>query len=110
MALLLKLLRVRFTEPAAPPRAAGEHVRLGNPWHAVSIVPGAGCCNAAREASGKRHLSSDTPPPLPLAGCTSVACMCRYRHHDDRRSARPRESLGPVGDPAPRRRADDAAH
>jgi hypothetical protein len=107
MTFLLKLLRVRFSEPQRPqaPRAH-EHVRLGNPWHAVSIFPGNNCCAAARELTGTRFLSSETPPTLPLKGCSQLACTCRYRHHDDRRAQRGTPPAGITGQP-PRRRSDD---
>jgi len=108
MSSILKLLRVRFTEPETPsadhrPR---EHVRLTNPWHAVSIVPANSCCSAARDLVGKRYLSSDAPPALPLPSCPRIACHCRYRHHDDRRGAQ-RETLQAVPARALARRADD---
>lgn len=66
-----------------------EHRRIGNPYHAVSIEPGARACSAAREAEGKRFLSS-TSPMLPLRGCTNTTCQCRYVHHSDRRIVRDR--------------------
>jgi len=107
MTFILKLLRVRFAEPAPAPRRAHEHVRVGNPWHAISIVPGNSCCYAARTLSGQRFLSSQTPPSLPLQDCSQVACTCRYRHHEDRRAERA-QSLGRLAGQAPRRRADDS--
>lgn len=62
-----------------------EHRRIANPYHAVSIEPGLRCCAEARKAEGKRFLSS-AAPMLPLKGCTSATCQCRYVHHNDRRS------------------------
>jgi hypothetical protein len=53
-------------------------------FHAVSIVPGPRACAAARELNGQRFLSGDAPP-LPLKGCGSGNCECRYQHHEDRR-------------------------
>ena len=109
MASILKLLRVRFRDavPSAAPRRAHEHIRVGNPWHAVSIAPGTNCCQASRMLAGRRFLSSETPPTLPLKGCSQVACTCRYRHHDDRRAEQVLSPPGIVGQP-PRRRSDDA--
>ena len=67
-----------------------EHRRIGNPYHAVSIEPGARACAAARAESGKRFLSS-AAPMLPLRECTHPsACQCRYAHHKDRRSQQDR--------------------
>lgn len=55
-----------------------------NPYHAVAIrVRGKGC-DAAREAQGRRYLSTEAPL-LPLAGCSSASCACQYVHFDDRR-------------------------
>jgi hypothetical protein len=106
---ILKLLRVRFSEPTPPlpERGGGEHVRLTNPWHAVSVVPGTTCCSAARDVAGQRYLSREAPPTLPLKGCPMVTCTCRYRHHDDRRG-KARAPLQRATVDAPQRRAEDA--
>jgi hypothetical protein len=61
-----------------------DHIRLSNPWHAVTILPGPRRCAAAGRVLGQRYLSSEAPP-LPLNECTEPDCRCRYRHHDDRR-------------------------
>ena len=67
-----------------------EHRRIGNPYHAVSIEPGARSCAAARDANGTRFLST-AAPMLPLRDCTHpAACQCRYTHHQDRRTQRDR--------------------
>ncbi len=109
MASILKLLRVRFVEPSAgrPAKPTGEHVRLTNPWHAVSVVPGTNCCTNVRQYSGRRFLSSQAPPALPLKNCPQIACTCRYRHHDDRRDGK-QEAARKADAPAPSRRADDS--
>lgn len=74
---------------AAPaPRRISRNIHVGNPWHAVAIVPAATCCQAAQEASGRRFLSSDKPPKLPLADCSRETCACSYRHYADRRMAK----------------------
>jgi hypothetical protein len=68
-------------------RARSEPVqvhRVVNPYHAVSIVAGSSACAAAQRQTGKRYLSAEAPQ-LPFAGCTGKKCICRYRHHDDRR-------------------------
>lgn len=66
-----------------------EHRRIANPYHAVSIETGTRCCEAAREASDQRFLSTEAPM-LPLDGCTQAVCRCRYVHHSDRRAKRDR--------------------
>jgi hypothetical protein len=73
-------------------RNAGRPVesrRIGNPYHAVSIEPGMRACDAVRKLENRRFLSSNAPM-LPLKGCGSPTCQCRYVHHDDRRTLRDR--------------------
>lgn len=83
-------LRRRIDAQVRNSGRAVEHRRIGNPYHAVSIAPGARPCAAARAAEGKRFLST-AAPMLPLRECTqSAACQCRYAHHQDRRSERDR--------------------
>lgn len=105
------LTSLRRSPPShrAPIARAVRHVRVGNPWHAVSIVPCAGACPLARDMSGHRFLSSEAPPALPLVACDVDQCGCRYRHHADRRGASSRRTpLVTIDNPVePRRRADD---
>lgn len=71
----------RQSEPEAtdvPPR------KVANPHHAVEVVPGQHACPEARALRGRRFLSREAPV-LPLAGCGSEQCTCRYEHHEDRR-------------------------
>jgi hypothetical protein len=66
------------------------------PWHAVSVVTGRWCCDAARSFIGTRFLSREAPR-LPLAQCSAAeACSCSYRHHPDRRTTprRKDEAMG----------------
>ena len=59
--------------------------RRASPWHAVSIVLCASCCDAARAVSNTRFLSARAPR-LPLADCPAPeSCTCSYKHHSDRR-------------------------
>jgi hypothetical protein len=53
-------------------------------FHAVTIVPGRHACAEARALLDQRFLSRDAPP-LPLQGCGTPQCECRYGHYDDRR-------------------------
>jgi hypothetical protein len=66
-----------------------EYRRVVNPYHAVSIEPGARCCAASRKLEGRRFLASSAPM-LPLKECGSQTCQCRYVHHNDRRILRDR--------------------
>lgn len=116
MRALLNVVREHLTSfhrgtPTHRPSGARatRHVRVGNPWHAVSIAPCAGACSLARSMSGHRFLSSEAPPALPLVSCDADQCACRYRHHADRRGASSRRTpLVTIDNPIePRRRADD---
>jgi hypothetical protein len=111
---LLKRFGVKPAQrnPKVPAGAHREHVRITNPWHAVSIVPPPEGCATAQTIAGKRYLSKELPPRVPLADCTAAVCTCRYDHHADRRSRRqpPVPSADrPPGTRAtvPQRRADD---
>jgi hypothetical protein len=74
---------------AAAAKSATPAVQRSNPWHAVSIVSKTSSCEAARALRAARFLSG-TAPRLPLADCTvGNACLCAYKHHNDRR-AQPR--------------------
>ncbi len=71
----------RQSEPeatAVPPR------KVTNPHHAVTVVPGQNACPEARALRGQRFLSREAPA-LPLTGCGTPKCTCRYEHHADRR-------------------------
>ncbi len=61
-----------------------QHITIRNPWKAVEIVSDARSCTASKVIKGKRFLC-DEAPTLPLAGCTTVNCNCRYKHFSDRR-------------------------
>ena len=65
--------------------------RVTNPYHAVSIQPGPACRGTAEKYKGKRFLSAEAPQ-LPLPTCDSRSCRCRYVHHNDRRTGRPRRN------------------
>lgn len=54
-------------------------------FHAVSMRYSMDACDAAKALTGHRFLSSEAPR-LPLPGCDSVNCRCKYAHHADRRS------------------------
>jgi hypothetical protein len=58
---------------------------VSEPYHAVSIKPGLKCCQAARQFGNHRFLSAKAPR-LPLPGCDSAQCTCRYTHFADRRT------------------------
>ncbi len=71
--------REREARRSRPPLS--EH----NKYHAVTIVQGRTACPASVQLNGRRFLSSEAPP-LPLPGCATRPCHCRYVHHADRRA------------------------
>ena len=92
-------------KPARGNAVTNTHYHITNPYHAVSIVPGAACCNAARELRFQRFLSKEAPP-LPLASCTmsptaapasitTTAAMKAYRRASDRIRQPPPRLLEP---------------
>jgi len=110
MSRILRLFRIGRAQPETikMPDGPDEHVRLTNPWHAVSVVPCKHACDPAKSLSNKRFLSSDGPPRLPLEGCTAHRCTCRYRHHADRRApAQLTNARGGTGAAHPHRRTED---
>lgn len=62
-----------------------------HPFHAVSVVPGAQACQAVYVFTGQRFLSRNAPR-LPVAGCNSRFCTCKFKHHKDRRAGPRRRS------------------
>ena len=60
-------------------------------FHAVSIRFGASPCRKARRLHGQRFLS-EAAPRLPVDGCDSAKCDCRFVHHADRRAGDDRRS------------------
>jgi hypothetical protein len=81
---LAEFFGFRKRQPAAAPRT-------DTTYHAVSIIPGAGACSACLRFAGFRFLSRQAPP-LPLPTCDAFQCLCRYRHHKDRRAGQRRRS------------------
>jgi hypothetical protein len=76
---------VNRSKPDLETRQPGSDRRHPSPWYAVSVVPGDTCCKAVRMHQSTRWLSAEAPR-LPLPGCDSMHCDCRYRHFSDRRT------------------------
>jgi len=62
-------------------------------YRSVTIVCSNDACEAAKSITGKHiflrfvHLF-----PLPLPECDGRKCLCKYRHHNDRRDPEDRRS------------------
>lgn len=62
-------------------------------WHAVDVRCAGHACAAALALNEQRFLSRESPPRLPLPGCTQPEdCRCRYQHFDDRRAGSRRDN------------------
>jgi hypothetical protein len=98
MAMPLRFLADFLRRSPEPQRAAGSRIATGpssgtdSRFRAVSIRPGEGCCEAARQFGKMRFLCAKAPR-LPVPECTSATCSCRYVHHADRRSGKDRRSV-----------------
>ena len=76
---------VRAGDGPAPVSRA-EVMRPSNPFAAVSIRPGLERpCAAVIRMQSERFLAVRAPP-LPVPGCDSKKCTCRYIRHTDRRA------------------------
>lgn len=53
-------------------------------FHAVSVSLGANCCDAIKQFTDTRFLTTEAPK-LPLEACDKTQCSCRFRRHADRR-------------------------
>jgi hypothetical protein len=69
-------------------------------FHSVEIRCTSQSCAPALKMEGKRFLSSQAPPQLPLRDCDRADCTCRYIHHRDRRSEDDRRSVKTVNSEA----------
>jgi hypothetical protein len=71
---------------SAPAPQTARQGRQESAFHAVDIVTSGTPCKAAQHLAETRFLSRERPPQLPLGNCdTPATCVCRYRHHEDRR-------------------------
>ena len=62
-------------------------------YHCVAITYRDNPCEAVKRLEGQRFLSAEAPL-LPLQGCASDSCQCRYVHYDDRRADDRRNPYG----------------
>lgn len=91
MGFLARLFR-RPQQTTATSKSRGSGLPKADPrFRAVSIRPGEGSCEAAKQFGKLRFLSAKAPR-LPVPECTAAACNCRYVHFADRRSGRDRRA------------------
>jgi hypothetical protein len=65
------------------------HAHEYHPYESVSCE---GSCEALRYMKGRRFLVRDAPK-LPVHGCNSTKCHCRYVRHHDRRTGGDRRGV-----------------
>jgi hypothetical protein len=97
--LIVALMVWRKKKRAGERQAAGKKevdlTATTSKFHAVSIRPGPSACRAALGLDGQRFLS-DAAPSIPLPGCDSRHCRCRFVHFSDRRTGDERRSPFPA--------------
>jgi len=69
----------------------GRDVTVEGGYSAVTINPAGQACEAVQAFKGERFLVGETPH-LPVLGCTSPNCDCKYTHHSERRDDADRRS------------------
>jgi hypothetical protein len=74
----------RLEPQPARPSFRLKRLEPDSPYHAVSIRPGAVCCQAAKQFGNLRFLSNKAPR-FPLPECNCPQCDCSYTHYADRR-------------------------
>jgi len=79
------ILQLRRGNTQVKKTASISELKNTSAFHAVSMRYSMNACEAAKAITGRRFLSSDAPR-LPLPGCDSHDCHCKYTHHADRRS------------------------
>ena len=65
-------------------RLSAARSKQTHPYQAVSVASYGGGCSEVESIAGERFLVK-TAPLIPLHGCASHHCNCRYVRHDDRR-------------------------
>jgi hypothetical protein len=66
-----------------------------SPYHCVELKAPYDACEQVLKLHGMRFLSAEAPV-LPLTGCDQT-CMCKFKHHNDRRQDERRDAFSPSG-------------
>jgi FtsZ-interacting cell division protein ZipA len=69
-------------------------------YHCVELRYRGDACDAVKKFGGKRFLPGEAPG-IPVPGCDSTKCSCRYVHHEDRRHDDRRNPFAQQADPPP---------
>ena len=89
LAIAWLVVRIRQNKAAlsAPPTKTSST----GAFHAVAIKYSENACDAAKEMTGRRFLSS-AAPRLPLPECDYMDCRCAFAHYKDRRTGEDRRN------------------
>jgi hypothetical protein len=74
-----------YNKRSVAQRSAPKSKAVGKEFHGISIEFDEDTACDAVKALANQRLLSNAVPPLPVVGCTSTNCQCKYIHHDDRR-------------------------
>ena len=85
------ILQLRRGKRQVENTASTTDLKSTSAYHAVSLRYSMNACDAAKALTGHRFLSREAPQ-LPLPGCDSLSCRCKYLHHADRRSGEDRRT------------------
>ena len=84
------VLKIRQNK-AAEKSESQKKTQTSGAFHAVAIKYSENACDAAKQLTGRRFLSS-AAPRLPLPECDHLECRCIFAHYKDRRTAHDRRS------------------
>mgnify|MGYP000571269059 CR=1 FL=1 len=66
-----------------------SEVKIKSKYHGITIHQTSNACLSVKNIQGKRYLA-DEAPRLPIVGCSTMKCRCKYEDLDDRRSGEDR--------------------
>lgn len=81
--LLVSLVLLALINKRTPNKST-DTKKPSKPYQGVSIDPFENACFNVLELKNKRFLATQVST-LPVIGCNTVHCKCKYIHHADRR-------------------------